>query len=334
MARSTSSTSAAGGAGGLDQHVAQLHAGHLDGVLQRQEQPGLGPLPRRERRVRSTPSSGHAAAEHLVAGPAGDHVGQRRLARAVRAHHDVHLAGADGEVDAPQDLLPGDRHPQVAHLEHGHQPSTTAPSHARDVDHHVAAVHRDRVDRRRARPPAGTCGSPVRSENVEPCFQHSISQSLSEHLALRQRHVGVAAGVVRARDQSSSMRTTAIRLPVDRRRAGPRRSAARRAPITRCLMPPSPRRRSHRGVRSPSLAATRAPQRRRQRRHRQPGDDLVEEAAQDQPLGHRRAARRGSRGRSAGRRRWGRRSRRGSSARRCSRSRGRAPTRPRPARTA
>ena len=125
MATSTSSTLRPAGPGGLDQDVAQLHAGHLDGVLQRQEQPGLGPLPGRQPRQVDAVER-HAAAEHLVAGAAGDHMGQRRLARAVRAHHDVHLAGADREVDAPQDLLPGDRHPQVAHLQDGHQPSTPA----------------------------------------------------------------------------------------------------------------------------------------------------------------------------------------------------------------
>ena len=42
----------------------------------------------------------HRPAGHLVARAAHDHVRQRRLARAVRSHHGVHLAGAHREVDA------------------------------------------------------------------------------------------------------------------------------------------------------------------------------------------------------------------------------------------
>ena len=39
----------------------------------------------------------------LVGGVAGDRVGQRRLARAVRAHDRVHLVRVDREVDALDD---------------------------------------------------------------------------------------------------------------------------------------------------------------------------------------------------------------------------------------
>ena len=76
---------------------------------------------------RSTPSRVTEPAEHLVAGPAHDHVRQRRLARAVRAHDGVDLAGADGEVDPLEDLLAGHAGPQAADLEHvvGHATTTS-----------------------------------------------------------------------------------------------------------------------------------------------------------------------------------------------------------------
>ena len=41
----------------------------------------------------------------LVVGLAGEHIGERRLARAVRAHDGVHLALVHGEVEAVEDLL-------------------------------------------------------------------------------------------------------------------------------------------------------------------------------------------------------------------------------------
>ena len=43
---------------------------------------------------------------HLVGRMAGDRVGERRLARAVRAHDRVHLVRVDREVDALDDLRP------------------------------------------------------------------------------------------------------------------------------------------------------------------------------------------------------------------------------------
>ena len=58
----------------------------------------------------------------LVGGVAGDRVGERRLARAVRAHDRVHLARRDGEVDALDDLgavLEGDV--QVLEFQDGHE---------------------------------------------------------------------------------------------------------------------------------------------------------------------------------------------------------------------
>ena len=53
-----------------------------------------------------------------VAGSARQHVSEGRLARTVRAHDRVHLAGAHREVEAAQDLLVGDARVKVSDLEH------------------------------------------------------------------------------------------------------------------------------------------------------------------------------------------------------------------------
>ena len=52
---------------------------------------------------RSLPVEADLPVRHLVAGPAGEHVRERALARAVRAHDGVHLAGAHDEVEPLQD---------------------------------------------------------------------------------------------------------------------------------------------------------------------------------------------------------------------------------------
>ena len=68
------------------------------------------------------------AVGHLVAGLAGQHIGERRLARAVRAHDGVHLALVHGEVETLEDLLAVDGDVQVLDFEHRHfvVPSRTA----------------------------------------------------------------------------------------------------------------------------------------------------------------------------------------------------------------
>ena len=55
----------------------------------------------------------------LVLGAAEQDLGQRGLARPVRAHEGVDLAGAHGQVDAPQDggAALGGAHVQVLDLE-------------------------------------------------------------------------------------------------------------------------------------------------------------------------------------------------------------------------
>ncbi len=61
---------------------------------------------------------GHAAAGHLVARPAAEHVGKRRLARAVGAHDRVNLARADFEREAAEDFGAADFGVEVVDFQH------------------------------------------------------------------------------------------------------------------------------------------------------------------------------------------------------------------------
>jgi len=61
----------------------------------------------------------HRAAGDLVGRVAGEHLGERALARAVRPHDGVHLAGVHGEGDPVEDLLVGDGGREVLDVEHG-----------------------------------------------------------------------------------------------------------------------------------------------------------------------------------------------------------------------
>ncbi len=63
-----------------------------------------------------SPSSSDFAFGHLVLLAAGEHVGERRLARSVRAHDGVDLALVDDEVEAVEDLLALDLDVQVLRL--------------------------------------------------------------------------------------------------------------------------------------------------------------------------------------------------------------------------
>ena len=76
----------------------------------------------------SSPSSVTVPLVTVYFGWPGDRVGERGLARAVRAHDRVGLARADGEVDAAEDLLGAllglDADVEVADLEGGHRVSS------------------------------------------------------------------------------------------------------------------------------------------------------------------------------------------------------------------
>ena len=88
--------------GAQEGHVAD--ARDLDRILEREEQPRRRPLLRLEReQVLAVERRG--ALGDLVALAAGEHVGERRLARAVRPHDRMHLARPHLEVDALEDRL-------------------------------------------------------------------------------------------------------------------------------------------------------------------------------------------------------------------------------------
>ena len=87
----------------LAQELDDRDAGDLLRVLEGQEHAGLGPdLGRPVGDVVALVQD--APARDLVLGVGQQGVGEGRLARAVRAHHGVHLAGLHDQVDAPEDL--------------------------------------------------------------------------------------------------------------------------------------------------------------------------------------------------------------------------------------
>ena len=78
-------------------------AGDFDGILEGEEDSGGGAL------VGLHLQKVAAVIEDLALGDgvlllAGEHIGERRFSRAVRAHDGVHLAEIDGEVDAFEDF--------------------------------------------------------------------------------------------------------------------------------------------------------------------------------------------------------------------------------------
>ena len=86
------------------EEVGVVHAGNLDRVLERHEHAFAGALVGiHVEQVLAV--EGDVAAGHLVLRVAGQRTRQRALARAVRPHDGVHLAGVDGEVDPLEDLL-------------------------------------------------------------------------------------------------------------------------------------------------------------------------------------------------------------------------------------
>ena len=103
--------------GAQEGHVAD--ARDLDRVLERQEQARRRPLLGLHAEQVVAVERRGAVRDHVAVAP-GQDVGQRRLARAVRAHDGVHAAGGDVEVDALEDLLVLllELHVQVADLKH------------------------------------------------------------------------------------------------------------------------------------------------------------------------------------------------------------------------
>ena len=100
------------------QEVDVAHAGNLDRVLEGEEYTLARALLRLERE-QVLALVEHLALRDRVAGPARQHVRERALARAVRAHDGVHLGGAHGEVEAAQDVAAAGAGVEIPDLEHG-----------------------------------------------------------------------------------------------------------------------------------------------------------------------------------------------------------------------
>ena len=89
------------------QEVDVAHPGDLDRVLEGQEDALAGALFGRQGQEVLALEEDLACGDG-VARPAGQHVGERALAGAVRAHDGVDLAGLHREVEAAQDLVVAD----------------------------------------------------------------------------------------------------------------------------------------------------------------------------------------------------------------------------------
>jgi len=102
-------------------------AGDLDGILEAQEQAGGGALVRRHVEQVGAVEGGRALG-HLIAGPAAERVGERRLARAIGAHDRMDLARIDRERDALEDRLAGGFGVEVLNVQHDAGPESPSPS--------------------------------------------------------------------------------------------------------------------------------------------------------------------------------------------------------------
>jgi hypothetical protein len=105
---------------GVDRRLQEIHVAHprnLHRVLEGKKHPLARPLLGRQRQKIFAVVL-HRAAGHLELLAPGQHLRQRALARAVRAHDGVHLAGAHVEVDAVQNRLAFDADLQVLDRQH------------------------------------------------------------------------------------------------------------------------------------------------------------------------------------------------------------------------
>src|SRR5690606_19631308 len=93
-------------------------AGNLDRVLKTEEQASGGPFVRLERKQVLTCERDRATSD-LVPWAAAEHIGQRRLARAVRPHDRVHFARVHGEREPVKDRRAADGGVEIIDLEHG-----------------------------------------------------------------------------------------------------------------------------------------------------------------------------------------------------------------------
>ena len=89
----------------------------VDEILKAEEQPGAGPLLDRHAE-QIAPLEKNLALGHLEALVARQHRGQRALARAVRPHDRMDLAGTHRQIDSLQYLLAVDSGMQIFHFQH------------------------------------------------------------------------------------------------------------------------------------------------------------------------------------------------------------------------
>ena len=66
------------------------------------------------------PSKRTSPAVGVVVGLAGEHIGERRFAGAVRAHDGVHLAGIHGEIETFENFLAVDLNVQILDFQKRH----------------------------------------------------------------------------------------------------------------------------------------------------------------------------------------------------------------------
>src|ERR1041385_8606101 len=92
-------------------------AADRDGVLERDEHAFARAFLRLHREQVPTLEQ-YGSLDHGVGGVPAEHLGERTLPRAVRAHDGVHFPGAHRQIDAAQDLVAFDRRVEVLYLEH------------------------------------------------------------------------------------------------------------------------------------------------------------------------------------------------------------------------
>src|SRR5262245_50781048 len=95
-------------------------AGDFQRVLEGQEQALGGALVRRKRKNILAVEQ-HLPFRHHITVLAGEHVGERRLTRAVRAHDRVHAALADRKLEAVEDFPALDLDMQILHFQQMHR---------------------------------------------------------------------------------------------------------------------------------------------------------------------------------------------------------------------
>ena len=89
------------------QEVGSANPGNFDRVLKGQED-ALASAAFRGHLQQILPFIAHLAGCDLIGFPSSEDVGQGTLARAIRAHNGMDLAGIHRQIDSPQDLVVAD----------------------------------------------------------------------------------------------------------------------------------------------------------------------------------------------------------------------------------